>query len=188
MLSDTPVTRLAGFVRAATLDQPSWAPQIHQLDFTTSTVAPIVGVASTPRIVEELHAAALMELLQPALQRLEALERLTVDWDSYGGDPPSRTALLTACMFLESVGRQLGPFFAEGARPYAVAPVADGGVQLEWRGPSGEIEIEVDPNGQLGYWVSCAEGELQGIHEEEDVDQLKALRALAQVLRPQATN
>jgi hypothetical protein len=35
--------------------------------------------------------------------------------------------------------------------PYAVAPVSDGGVQLEWRSSPLEIEVEVGPLGELGY-------------------------------------
>jgi hypothetical protein len=32
-----------------------------------------------------------------------------------------------------------------------VAPVADGGVQLEWDGPGGHLEVEIDHHALLSY-------------------------------------
>jgi hypothetical protein len=35
--------------------------------------------------------------------------------------------------------------------PFTAAPLADGGVQVEWRGPGGTVEVEISPEGAFGY-------------------------------------
>ena len=86
-----------------------------------------------------------------ALERLAALSRLEPDWDSYGALPIAPVALDTARSFvLTTVER-----FAEGNRdsavPYTAMPIADGGVSLEWRGPRSSLELDIGPEGTLGY-------------------------------------
>jgi len=53
--------------------------------------------------------------------------------------------------------------------PYFVAPLPYGGVQLEWREPGREIEIEIAPDGTLAYLLIEREGVARRFTEQEDV-------------------
>ena len=89
-------------------------------------------------------------------QRLAELAALQEDWDSYGALPISEKALDGARRLLSRVCRELPS--AADASPFALAPLANGGVQIEWRGAHGALELEVDPKGRLS-------GLLVGDHE-----------------------
>jgi len=107
-------------------------------------------------------------------QRLDELARLGEDWDSYGGKPPTAIAISTAHDLLAGIAERW-----TGSDPdllWAMAPLSDGGVQLEWRAGVGAIEVEIDPTGRLSYLVERDEattvllehgtGERQGIRDE----------------------
>ena len=83
---------------------------------------------------------------------------------------------------MEIVGDRFGSRAGAAVRPYSVAPLADGGVQIEWRGPGGIVELEVGPAGELGYLfakdqVSGSQGE-----ETDDASWSDGLRTLLRVL------
>lgn len=80
--------------------------------------------------------------LQSALQQLEAISTLRKDWDSYGSEPPTRDAIFAARNLIASAYRRFSSV------PYFVAPVSGGGVQIEWRGPHREIEVELQSDGK----------------------------------------
>jgi hypothetical protein len=89
--------------------------------------------------------------LQATLNRIAQFASLETDWDSYGGEPPSPVARAEAGRWVEIVADIFGGRAGDTSIPYSVAPLADGGVQLEWRGRNGVVELEVDPDGALGY-------------------------------------
>ena len=41
----------------------------------------------------------------------------------------------------------------EHSVPWVIAPLADGGMQIEWRNDRGAIEVEIGPTGSLRYLV-----------------------------------
>lgn len=87
------------------------------------------------------------------LRRLESIERLDRDWDSYGSDPPSPRAAGAARNLAWGV---IQSFFAAAgalAVPYEIAPLSGGGVQMEWRRNERAIEVEIDPDGGYSYLV-----------------------------------
>lgn len=88
-------------------------------------------------------------MLRPVLQVLDELERLDPNWDSYGAEPVSRVAVARARALVQTVAEQLGGASGEVARPAGVSPLVDGGVQVEWSGPQGRIEVEIAPDGTL---------------------------------------
>jgi hypothetical protein len=90
-------------------------------------------------------------LLQPALQQLAEIAALPRDWDSYGALSPASQALAAAYALLFELHEQFGRQVQERVRPYMIAPIAHGGLQLEWRGKQSQIEVEIAPNGALGY-------------------------------------
>jgi len=73
---------------------------------------------------------------------------LREDWDSYGALPIDDKSLIAARRLLSRISREL-PEDAADASPFALAPLADGGIQIEWRGDQTALEIEVDPLGRL---------------------------------------
>lgn len=76
------------------------------------------------------------------LARLDGFAVLEGDWDSYGGLPISPAAIALARRLVECFG-------AGGCLPTDVAPICDGGIQLEWE-PQGHIlGVEVMASGQL---------------------------------------
>jgi len=92
--------------------------------------------------------------LQARLDHLEGLER---NWDSYDAEPISPKAISLAKTV---VCRSIAALERHGAKnvyPFAIAPVSDGGVQLEWRGPAGFVEIEISPSGSLTALVGGGE-------------------------------
>ena len=78
-----------------------------------------------------------------AIERLTELARLEHDWDSYGADPPAPRAISMATAMVErTAGR-----FDESGIPREIMPIADGGIQLEWRDTVGELALNAAPDG-----------------------------------------
>lgn len=89
---------------------------------------------------------------RPALKTLDEISKLSEDWDSYGAAPPTAPAISAAYRLVWRVAEQ----FADGvahAVPWVIAPLADGGIQVEWRGEGDAIEVEIAPDGSIGYLV-----------------------------------
>jgi hypothetical protein len=53
--------------------------------------------------------------------------------------------------------------------PWMIAPVADGGVQLEWIAGTRKIEVQIDPDGQLSYLIIDRSDASASYTEEHDV-------------------
>src|SRR6266852_3219346 len=68
--------------------------------------------------------------------RLDAMRRLESNWDSRGGQPPSEQALGTTRSIIGIVIDQHLEGIGAIAVPFTVAPIADGGAQVEWRNAS----------------------------------------------------
>jgi len=128
--------------------------------------------------------ASVAPFVQPALCRLAQLAALPTDWDSYGAAPPSLLAVSTARELLLAVDEQFGHAVGERVQPYAVAPIAGGGIQLEWRGPRAEIEVEIDSAGQLGYLVVAKQGGERTFEERDNLVRAEVVTAVARVLFP----
>lgn len=120
--------------------------------------------------------------IEHALARIENLSQLELDWDSYGGLPSTPVARAAAIEWVEIAADLFGQRAAAAAVPYSVAPLAHGGVQLEWRGAQGIVELEVGPNGELGYLVTTERKGEASIADSDDVSWADVLRALIRVL------
>ena len=82
-----------------------------------------------------------------AIRKLVQLLALPRDWDSYGSPPPSEVAVKAAGSLILDIDLD---YFVS---PHIV-PVSGGGVQLEWRVGSRELEIEIDDEGSAEYLKS----------------------------------
>ena len=121
-------------------------------------------------------------LVRPARERLAQISRLDRDWDSYGAEPLSQKAITRANKLLGSVGGYFADLLGEQIRPYAVAPLASGGVQLQWRGPGGDLEVEVGREGDLGYLLVEGVEPNRTFTEADEVTSSEVLDLLAGVL------
>lgn len=121
-------------------------------------------------------------LLKPALDRLSRLAKLPADWDSYGGDPPTRRSISTAYGLLFEVVDSIGRTAGQAGIPFAIVPLAYGGVQMEWRGPSAEVEIEIGPEGDFGYLCIDKRGPERIFREKDGATRHEILDLIAQTL------
>lgn len=95
---------------------------------------------STPLAVPVLG-----DRLRSALEHLQRLSRLEAGWDSYGASPLDQRALDAARRtILDLFGR-----LANKAVPEAARPLSTGGIQLDFEGAHGQLEVEVSPSGDL---------------------------------------
>jgi hypothetical protein len=114
--------------------------------------------------------------LRSMLERLDGMERVGRNWDSYGSEPPSATAIEKArTLVWDIVGHGFG---AAGMRsiPFAIVPLSGGGLQIEWRGANDGIEVEVDPEGKLGYLISRGHEPNREFEEVDDVSETELVR------------
>jgi hypothetical protein len=97
--------------------------------------------------------ARALRFLALARERLDDVAQLPDDWDSYGAARPTVRATSVGHELLTMLWRRLANSIGEEAVPWMIAPIADGGVQIEWRGGNRAIEVEVSPVGQLNFLV-----------------------------------
>ena len=135
--------------------------------------------------IEGAHAVAGKPLLsfQPARDTLDELAALREDWDSYGATPPTALAISLAHGILANVAERHADIADEQALPWATAPLADGGVQFEWRGPGGALEVEIGPDGALSYLVERDEQTVERSAPDGSARLEEVLAALGRVLR-----
>ncbi len=107
------------------------------------------------------------EAYQEAAQRLDAFALLPAGWDTYDAKPIA-AAIHEARRLLAAVAQQFADQ-TERAKPFFVAPLPYGGVQIEWRRPKTEIEVEIGPDGQFGYLLTTGEAENRTFEEKDDV-------------------
>jgi hypothetical protein len=120
--------------------------------------------------------------LRPTLERLAGFAALGRNWDSYGGLPSAPRAISTATELLVLLADHLPELEPTRIVPYAVVPVADGGVQLEWRGRRSEVEVEVGPGGAIDWLLIDRDAEQDRYSEQHDVEIQNARDLVADVL------
>jgi hypothetical protein len=102
-------------------------------------------------------------LLRTVDRRLSELLALEDDWDSYGGKPPSATAVLLAGRLTQRAYDRYG----EAALPTSISPLAYGGVEVEWEGVDALLALDVSPEGNLGTMLRQGTGP-DAVYEEAD--------------------
>lgn len=111
-------------------------------------------------------------VLEPALEQLGEFAGLERGWDSYDAEQISPIALATTRGLLMLAAAEIRQRIESPARIHA-APLADGGVQLEWCGAGAELEIEVQADGTLGYLLAHDAAERE--REDASVDEILQL-------------
>lgn len=104
-----------------------------------------------------------------SLRRLEEVAAVPPNWDSYGSEPPTQTAVSVAKKLIHSVARLAPESAGAAAVPFSIAPLSGGGVQIEWRKGGSTIEVEVNADGRLGYLQIVDSDEGRKYQEAEEV-------------------
>ena len=117
-----------------------------------SATRDLIGSTAQERAAQKTVSIA-RKIEQRVAGRLDELAQLRDDWDSYGGLAPTEPALAAGRALATEVGGRLGEVVGEKTGPYNIAPLADGGIQVEWRRGRDALEVWVwiSPEGTLGY-------------------------------------
>ncbi len=116
--------------------------------------------------------------LTSIFERLKELAQLEADWDSYGAKAISSVALVKVFEVLEALKERFVK--VKEPLPQFIAPLADGGLQLEWNGQQGDIEVEIYPDGDLGYVLIEGQGTTRKFQEKNQVSLDEVLNLLSQ--------
>jgi hypothetical protein len=99
-----------------------------------------------------------MPSLLPALSRIVVMANLSPNWDGEDAEPPTAEAVAAACFLIEAVADHRQREGHNGVPPTTSSPIPDGGLQIEWRGPTARIDVQANPDGSLGYLVKWDSG------------------------------
>ena len=106
--------------------------------------------------VQELHET---EWFYPTLQAIAALPWQTDNW-SFGATRTQNSAVAYMLGILIAVLDSQTP-------PPAVVPTWNGGVQVEWHRNGIDLEIEVDPEGDIEYFYKSPTEECEGLISDD---------------------
>ncbi len=84
------------------------------------------------------------------VEQLDAMLTLPPNWDGYNADriePGPVEVAKEVVRFFETFVEHFGPKL----RNIQVYPSRVGGVQIEWEDDTNEVELEIDPNGRMGF-------------------------------------
>ena len=113
---------------------------VHAAHETTSDVRS-GGVTASE--FKNLPTRTPIDLIDAPIARINAFERLPLNWDSYGAVPVTGIATRSARLLLIALATDAS--LGVTAIPFFVGPLANGGVQLEWHTNTSAVEVEVDP-------------------------------------------
>jgi hypothetical protein len=82
------------------------------------------------------------------LWRKSRLEQLQDNWDNEGAARPTPAALHQAVRVLSTVLTYLEETCGDPRIPDAVVALPDGGIEFDWEGPRGELDVEITPRGE----------------------------------------
>jgi hypothetical protein len=118
-----------------------------------------------------------------AFKRLDAIKELPFNWDSYGSAPPSNTAVDAAHNLIwKAYLASLHDSGEKPAVPYVVLPLSGGGVQVEWRGVAGAIEVEISSEGVFGYLLARGTAPSREFEEMDNVPEFRILALIRSVI------
>jgi hypothetical protein len=84
-------------------------------------------------------------------EEVARLRQLRHGWDGYRAKPVTEKALY-------SLGRVLAAVLKSDSAPPQLAPLTDGGIQIEWLADD-DIELEIRGTGEVNVLASAASGE-----------------------------
>lgn len=116
-----------------------------------------------------------------SLAEIDEFRALENDWDSYGSGPPtSDAANMAASLVLYAWMIDTN---SPNSEPLDIAPLADGGMQVEWKNGLNAIEVEIDRDGSL-HFLTETEGQTTYVTRSGSVAQWgEVIQAIARVIR-----
>ena len=120
--------------------------------------------------------------LLPALSRIVEMAKLSPNWDGEDADPPTAEAVAAACFLIEAVAERRQRQGAVGIPPATSSPIPDGGLLIEWRGPSASIDVQANPDGTLGFLVKWIAGSAAEYEEADNATLEEVLVLIDRVL------
>jgi hypothetical protein len=123
-------------------------------------------MASTAQWEEVAEVQGFDTWLSTALRELYSLSALGPDWDSYGSQPISRSAIAAAERLLTSL-----EVFGDPAP--SIVPVSGGGIQIEWHTTHRDLEFEILPNGVVHCFEAAGDQtSSSSVHSIDDARRL----------------
>lgn len=107
--------------------------------------------------------------LLPSFERISEMVQLPNNWDGYGAVPPTAMAVAKALTLIVSSAEETTRDIGHPIAPWTSAPIADGGLQVEWKGNRARIEVQVTPDGSYGFLAKWGRGDDVHYTENEDV-------------------
>lgn len=141
------------------------------------------GTGTIPVFLINIFPSSTAEGIALSVQRkLLTFADLEQDWDSYGSYPVSFKAVAKASALFDKV---INNFFkAKGGSvyPFDIAPLKNGGVQLEWRGPNGSLEVEIGPDEGFNYLLIQGQGKTRSFDEKDNVTASDILELISRII------
>lgn len=120
-------------------------------------------------------------VIQEALDELEALRLLPANWDSYGGEPPTAQAIISAENLLHGANMVLGQHVGKRLEPEYIAPRADGGIQIEWGNRPLKVSVQVTSMGGFAFLAVAWKNGVRAPREKHDVSSDGVIQEIARV-------
>jgi hypothetical protein len=117
-------------------------------------------------------------------ERIDRFAALEPDWDSYGAKTVSPTAIATVKNVLRAVTAQADPAIGDRVLAVWLGPLPNGGIVLEWRGPTADLDVEVTASGALDLLLEERGRERVVTTERADVTIAEIVSLLDRVLAP----
>jgi hypothetical protein len=138
----------------------------------------VSSAAAVWDVVQELAAQFVLDkALQPTYARLDDFLGLKENWYFHGARRISPATVNLAKQLLSTL--RVLPYgdLGKNVIPFAVGPLVTGGIQLEWKGDLGNLELEVKPDGTLHYLLVSRQGpeEERGAEPQEFLDLLRRI-------------
>jgi len=120
--------------------------------------------------------------LRETVIQLRSLKDLPAGWDSYGASPVAETSVKIASQLLLDLECKLLRPLGSQINPGNIVPLDDGGIQLEWEGTRGEIEVEIGFDGSLSYLFIESHGNNRRFVEKSQVPMAEVVERIGSIL------
>lgn len=125
----------------------------------------------------------LVARLLPAFERIVQIAALEPNWDGEGAERPSPLAYTNALQLMLKLVSQ-GSEDDSVWIPTTSAPIADGGLQIEWQGPDASIEVQAAPDGSFGYLIVAGTPSAREYEEADDLTLEDIPRVIRRAIAP----
>lgn len=116
-------------------------------------------------------------------ERFVTLARVEEDWDSYGAAAVDPHAIAVAHTLIMDVIAAFPRRPVAGLVPTDVLPLPNGNVQVIWQGPEGELDLDVDAQGSIGYLLTIGAGPTRQREERDGVSPVEVQRVLGERIK-----